>query len=370
MKALAVRTRSRTAEWVEEIPKRRGPNVIYITAVKTERTLTFQELLEELLENTYITHAGLLLILLVGIPQGFSCGVYLAVWTLFGFELEWVINMVDAKKFDVILRHCLTMRLNDDILTIDQPEFPGAEIYPEYLVIKPEQTSYKYVHFLDLGIRVVYHQGGLFKGFRTEIYDKRQDKDIGSVPMIKYPAFDSALAYRVKANTIRNMGLRAFRLCSTKDGFVFNLGWVLCDLLNRGYTFRFIIRHFWQAFEINGDIISRWFPKLKKNRKNQLRRLVMQAGFRRAKSLAVLRHLTPRFAKREIAAEKEDHAKFSRKKLDQVTTSMHLSTNYTLGRESHASGMLPSTADSFVFGSVLGAYQFDPDAGIFVLLAQ
>jgi hypothetical protein len=372
MNVLAVRTRSSTCEWIHEIPPRRGPNVLYVTAEKELRngrwTTTFRELLDNLLANAHITHAGQVFLLLLGIPQGFSCCVYLAVWYLFAYELMWVMRCIFHGHIEHLKRYLHTMRLNDDIFTINAPNFPAQEIYPSYLNVIEEQVSDYYIHFLDLGVRCRYRKG-LFEGFGTEIYDKRQDPDIGALPIQKYPAADSLLAYNVKANTIRNAAIRAFRLCSTVKAFCLHLGWVLCDLLNRGYTFRFILRNFWRAFDIFGNQIQRWNhsllsaapaaagAKAPRVTKKSLRKRVIAAARRHAAAFKVLEHLVTRFdnhkTEEEVAVQ---HAAIPHNELERISRSLLLAHGPDDTRDSGFEGMLPPLGYSFVSGGTLGSH--------------
>ncbi len=127
---VAVDTRNNQAKIINkrDITTKPEKHVIFIALTheiyRNHTIHAFTDMLDSLLNNCYMSHAGVTKRLIKGIPMGFACCVYLANFYLYYFEQAWVDRMIREGKHDLInyFDNCCC-RLIDDILVVDFPQF-------------------------------------------------------------------------------------------------------------------------------------------------------------------------------------------------------------------------------------------------------
>ena len=127
-----------------------------------------------LMENIYVQFEGMVYQQIVGIPMGTNCAPLRADLFLFCSKRDFMSNLHNSKRYDLIDMFNDTSRYLDDIFTIDNPEFEKhiPDIYPTAgteLQSNKANTSDKETSLLDLNIKVI----GL--DVHTSVYDKRDD---------------------------------------------------------------------------------------------------------------------------------------------------------------------------------------------------
>ena len=132
------------------------------------------------MENIYVQFDGMVYQQIVGIPMDTNCAPLIADLFLYCNERDFMSDLHNSKRFDLIDMSNDTSRYLDDIFTIDNPEFDKhiSDIYPAELQLNKANTSDKETSFLDLNIKVI---GG---GIHTSVYDKRDE--FGS-PIVDFP---------------------------------------------------------------------------------------------------------------------------------------------------------------------------------------
>ena len=108
---------------------------------------------------------------IVGIPMGTNCAPPIADLFLYCYERNFMSNLQESKRFDLIDKFNDTSRYLDDIFTIDNPAFAEyiPDIYQRELQLNKANTSDKEISFWDLNIKVIGYN------IRTSIYDERDD---------------------------------------------------------------------------------------------------------------------------------------------------------------------------------------------------
>ena len=117
-------------------------------------------MLEFLIDNIFVSFAGILFQQVVGIPMGTNCAPLLADLFLYSYESEFLQKLVKDKKIHEARTFNFTYRYIDDVLSINNSRF--AEflplIYPPELEVKEttdtassESSLDVYLEFDDSG---------------------------------------------------------------------------------------------------------------------------------------------------------------------------------------------------------------------------
>ena len=156
------------------------------TKFPSKKTLTLDcrkviRILNWLIDNIYVTFGDKLFRQIIGIPMGTDCAPFLANLFLYSYEYKWIDEQRKAKKFKelYLFRNCgryiddLTMINNDDRM-----KDVMTDIYPEELVLIPDDTDGMSCPFLDLQLDIQDHF------ISTSIFDKRDAFDF---PIVNFP---------------------------------------------------------------------------------------------------------------------------------------------------------------------------------------
>ena len=166
---------------------------------------------------------------IIGIPMGTNPAVFIANLFCFTFEREFIKNLIQKNRIDILKKFLLSARYVDDLVSIDNEYayrflttpndtivMDGIKgVYPPYLTISQEQSSTSNVSILDACI---------FKRnstWITSLYDKREHPPSNKVKNIVYPEVDSFLSNSAKYNVITSQLHRyLLHICSQKFDFL------------------------------------------------------------------------------------------------------------------------------------------------------
>jgi hypothetical protein len=203
-----------------------------------EKTFSLElvkELLEHLVDHTYVCFAGIIWHQIVGVPMGTNAAGFIANLYCFTYELDFLERKVREKQYVIAKKSLDNSRYIDDLLTIDFPEFeslrylPGG-IYPKHILQLNVADSGDKVPYLDLFI----HQNKR-RGLVAGIYDKRLDDKFKNIDVIRYPAIDSYLSSKAKYGIVDSQMFRFSRRCSKRRDFVYNTSLVIYRLQLKDY---------------------------------------------------------------------------------------------------------------------------------------
>lgn len=179
--------------------------------------------------------------------MGTNCGVELANYYLFSYELDFVERMAADQAHHHILRHFWNMkRYIDDILVIDNPYFDtylsygtmdntGMHgIYPTCLTLEKEQDSPVVVHFLDMAV----FYDDTKKLLRTTISDKRDKPMLRHFKMSKYPSHHAMLSRRSRYGVLTSQLHRYHNICSERRHFIWWTRRIIGDLFSKDYELK------------------------------------------------------------------------------------------------------------------------------------
>ena len=102
--------------------------------------------------NIYVQFDSMVYQQIVGIPMGTTCAPLIADLFLNCYERDFMLNILQFKRFDLIYKFKDTSRYLDDIFTIDNHEFAEhiSDIYPRELQLnKANILSKKVTHNFD-----------------------------------------------------------------------------------------------------------------------------------------------------------------------------------------------------------------------------
>ena len=106
-----------------------------------------------LLDNIYVTFGDKCFRQVIGIPMETDCAPFLANLFLYSYEYNWIDEQRKLNKWNVLkyFRNC--SRYIDDLLMINNSDLMKqfmSEIYPEELVLVPDDTDGKSCPFLEM----------------------------------------------------------------------------------------------------------------------------------------------------------------------------------------------------------------------------
>ena len=111
------------------------------------------EMINWLIDNTFVTIGTSLFKQVIGIPMGTDCAPYLANLFLFAYEFEFLNDTLKQKDFSTLYKFNKCHRYIDDLLAVNNDgilnDFKGR-IYPPELQLTCEDKSNQEVNYSDL----------------------------------------------------------------------------------------------------------------------------------------------------------------------------------------------------------------------------
>ena len=188
-------------------------------------------LLRWLIDNIYVTFGDKCFRQVIGIPMGTDCAPFLANLFLFAYEFKWLDKQRkhnrDVYKF---FRYC--GRYIDDLMLINndgQMKKVMADIYPNELVLVPEDSDDQSCSFLDLQVVIK-------DSIRTtSIFDKRDAFDF---PIINFPTLTGNIPNRSSYGVFIGELVRYSRGCTYYKDFEDRATVLVTKLLRQAFTVR------------------------------------------------------------------------------------------------------------------------------------
>ena len=165
------------------------------------------QLINWLIDNTYVTIGDKVFRQTIGIPIGTDCAPFLANLFLFSYEFKFLNTQLKLKNFDCLNKFRKCARYIDDLLLINNDKLLDSckgEIYPEELVLTSDDKSDQQVHYLDLDILI------MGTGFSYWIYDKRDNFEF---PIVNFPDLSGNIPARQSYGVLISQLVRYARGC-------------------------------------------------------------------------------------------------------------------------------------------------------------
>jgi len=201
-----------------------------------------------LVNNTHITIADKIFRQCIGIPMGTNAGVNIVDFYLVKYELDFMKQLVDKEKWELITKFEHTMRYLDDILSVDNEFFENYlyndvtldgihGIYPSNAVKLQKVEKGSRINYMDVTIVRFEGKHKVFANkLYTQCYDKRRHGKLAALNLIKYPSASSLLSQAVGHNIIITQCHRYAILDMYITDFIKDTVQVLGDLVRKGYS--------------------------------------------------------------------------------------------------------------------------------------
>jgi len=183
------------------------------------------DLVQMIMENTFVTFSGFTFRQISGIPMGGNASPLLADLTLAMLEFKFLKKASVQERREI--GNC--SRYIDDILNLNGKNFMETckKIYPACLPLEETTSSEKESNFLDLTIRLE------DKIISTTLYNKT---DAFNFAVIRLPESSSNLHSNIGYNTFYSQLIRIARICTYPVDFEHNVD-VLCNaFINKGFS--------------------------------------------------------------------------------------------------------------------------------------
>ena len=183
--------------------------------------------------------------------MGISCAPLLANLLLMTYEYKFMENLEKddkpkAQSFNY------TFRYIDDLISFNNPDFPDhvADIYPEELSIKQENTHFDKASCLDLYIEIIDRQ------FHTKLYDKRDsfDFDIVNYPFVEKSNIPENPAYGVYSSRLVCIA----RACDSDRDFIERHDALCIRLMRQGFRYKKLVKQLNKSLNKHKDLFSKY----------------------------------------------------------------------------------------------------------------
>ena len=200
------------------------------------------ELVQFVLENTFIKNGDALRRQKMGIPMGTNAAPLIANLYLYAYESSYIDRLVEQGQLDDARGFHLTFRLIDDVLSLDNALFKAAVmgdgqggdvIYPPALKLNETTVGDGVVHFLGMDIR---SDGGILD---FDVFDKREEFKF---QVRNYLWADSAVPACMLYGVFIGQLHRYHKICSTTACFTTRVRKLIHTLLKQGYCKRRLAR--------------------------------------------------------------------------------------------------------------------------------
>jgi hypothetical protein len=154
-----------------------GRDRSYFVKHHSDSTKKFSEtdifnMLELLIDNTFVMFGGRGFQQTVDIPMGSNCAPLLADLFLYSYEADFIQGLLKKNKKKLARSFNFTFRYIDDVLSLNNSRFDDFvdRIYPIELEIKDTTDTDRSASYLDLHLELDSESR-----LRTKLYDKRDD---------------------------------------------------------------------------------------------------------------------------------------------------------------------------------------------------
>ena len=133
---------------------------------------TLLDMINWLIDNTYVTIGYSVFKQVIGIPMGTDCAPYLANLFLYAYEFDFLNDTLKQRDFTTLYKFNKCHRYIDDLLAVNNDkslEDWKTRIYPSELQLNCEDKSDQEVRYLDLHLEIKN------KTLQYRLFDKRDN---------------------------------------------------------------------------------------------------------------------------------------------------------------------------------------------------
>ena len=188
---------------------------------------------------------------IVGIPMGTSCAPLIADLFLYCYDRDFMSDLHNSKRFDLIDMFNDTSRYLDDIFTTDYPEFEKhiPDIYAAQVQLNKANTSDKWNSFLDLNVKVIGSDS------HTSVYDKR---DYFGFPNVIFPWLSGDVPRLPSYGIYLSQLVRFARCCTGVLDFHSKNLQITSKLLTQGFRYHKLLKTFGKFFRSYSELLSKF----------------------------------------------------------------------------------------------------------------
>ncbi|MCP4488524.1 MAG: hypothetical protein GY820_14565 [Gammaproteobacteria bacterium] len=194
-----------------------------IALAKTE----VQQLINDVIDESYVSFAGLIFRQIKGVPMGGNASPTMADCSLAVLEYKFIMKNKSewAKQNDK-----LVVRYMDDMLIVNFDKFQAkaTEIYPQQLQLEKTSENHRETNFLDLTLKI-----GQTGEIITKVFDKTETFNF---EVIKYTHVSSKVPDITAYGVFLSQLIRNARICTLKGDFIHRTNVLFKYLQKRGFN--------------------------------------------------------------------------------------------------------------------------------------
>ena len=176
--------------------------------------------------------------------MGTNCAVFVANLFCFAYEYDFIVQLVNANRVDLVYKFSGTARYIDDLFCVDNYLFSNYlyvsriddqvlhGIYPDFLTLNCEQESREQVSFLGF---LIFRDGNIWC---TKTFDKREHLPLWRIDQKKYPHPSSFLSIRSKFGFVTSRMSCFGRVKIRKKDFIERSQIFIRVFFDRGYPLK------------------------------------------------------------------------------------------------------------------------------------
>ena len=188
--------------------------------------------------------------------MGTDCAPFLANLFLYSYEYKWIDKQRSLNKWNVLKYFRKCSRYIDDLLMInnsDQMKQFMSEIYPEELVLVPDDTDGKSCPFLDMNVNII------DQIISTSIYDKRDAFDF---PIVNFPNLSGNIPKNSSCGVFIGELIRYARACSYFEDFEFRALSLVSKLTTQCFTSKLLKRSWLNFCDSHIILVQKYDPRV------------------------------------------------------------------------------------------------------------
>jgi len=196
------------------------------------------DMIDWLIDNTYVTVGVSVFKQSIGIPMGTDCAPYLANLFLYAYEFDFLNYTLKQKDFATLYKFNKCHRYIDDLLAINNDSILNdykTRIYPPELELNCEDKSDQEVTYLDLQLEIKN------KSINYRLYDKR---DNFGFSIVNFPDLSGNIPTNQSYGVFISQLVRYSRCCQQFVDFQERTSLLVKRLLKQGFKFLQLSRTF------------------------------------------------------------------------------------------------------------------------------
>jgi hypothetical protein len=209
-------------------------------------------MLEFLIDNTFVIFGGRVFQQTVGIHMGTNCALLLADLFLYSHEADFIQGLLKKNEKKLTRSFNFAFRYMDDVLSLNNSRFGDFvdRIYPIKLEIMDTKDTDRPASYLDL-----HHEIDSEGRLRTKLYDKRDDFNF---PIVNVPFICSNIPAAPAYGVFLSLLIRYYRPCGSYQDF-FDRGFLLTrKLLNQGFFLAKLQSSLRKFYGRHHDLVNRY----------------------------------------------------------------------------------------------------------------